>query len=393
MLNAFKRIFFLTFLFVLVFPNNLFAASFGVKPAYPRADNPRTDSIFVQTIKPGESVEEGVKVVNSTNEPKNLLLYSRDSLRSSGGGFACTQISEEPTNVGNWIKFNIEGLEEDIETVKVGQTFGTIELVIPAGTEILIPFTINVPEKASVGEHNGCILIQEIKDKTDQTGVSLSLRSGLRVAISVPGEVIRKLEFFDFKIEKKNKSIYLKPSVKNTGNVSIDANVEVKVRYFFGLLHEKFGGEFPVLRDEIYDFSFELKKPFWGGLYSATTTFEYDESSTAGIGVKSGEKLAKINSDTIWFVSAPTLLGLVIEIFIFLVLLFIFAIWRLGQKKKKWIKKWVPYIVQKDDTLQKISKQSKVHWEIIVEVNKIKPPYTLEEGDEIKLPPIRKEVR
>lgn len=391
MFKAFRRTIFLTFLVSLVLPNTIFAASFGVRPAYPRADNPRTESIFVQTIIPGDSANDGVKVINSTDESKNLILYSRDSIRSSGGGFACTQISETPKGVGTWIKFDIENLEEDIENVKIGQKSETIEITIPAGKEIIIPFKITVPKDASVGEHNGCVLIQEMKsENTSATGVSLSLRSGLRVAINIPGEIKRSLEFSDFKIEKVKKSIYLKPSIKNTGNVSVDTNMKVEVRYFFGLLHEKFGGEFPVLRDETYDFSFELKKPFLGGLYSATAIFEYDSNKDASTGVNSGDKPTKSKTKTVWFFSAPTFLGLVLEIFILLILLFIFSIWRLRKKKQKWIQRWVSYTVAEGETVEKIARQNKIHWEVLVEVNKIRPPFILKEGQEIKIPPFRK---
>lgn len=391
MINIIKRTPILILLLVLFFPSDLFGANFGVKPAYPREDNPRTESIFVQEINPGESAEDGVKIINSTNESKNLVLYARDSVRSSGGGFACTQISEKPEGVGSWIKFNIEEIDEElVENVKKGEVPESIEVTIPATTEIIIPFLISVPKGYSVGEHNGCVLIQEKKEKSgDEVGVSLSLRSGIRVAVNIPGDIVRELKFKDFKIEKKGKSIYLKPSVENTGNVSIDTNVQTEVRYFFGLLHEKFGGEFPVLRDEVYDFTFELKKPFWGGFYYVKNTFEYDGNEGASIGVTTDNKTTKIKSDSIWFFSSPTILGLISEISILLVLLFIFAMWRLKKKKEKWIKKWVPYTVKEDETLQKISQKTRVHWEIIVEVNKIKPPYTLEEGQEILIPPYK----
>ncbi len=390
MLDTLKRTLFLTLLLVFLFPQTSFGANFGVRPAYPREDNPRTDSIFVQTIPPGETKEEGVKVINSTQEIKNLLLYSRDSVKSSGGGFACIQLLEKNKDVGDWVKFDLSNLEEDLLDIKFGQEANTIEIKIPAATEVVIPFTINVPKDASVGEHNGCVLVQEIKEKPEEVGVSLSLRSGLRVAVTVPGEVIRKIEFSDFKIDKKNGSVYLRPSVKNTGNVSMDTDVSVKVKYFFGLTHKDFGGEFPILRGEVYDFNFELKKPFWGGLYSATATFSYDENSKASIGVESGEKFKKLKSETKWFFSAPTIFGLIIEIAFLLILLMVFAIWRLNKKKKRWIKKWVNYTVEKGDTLEKLSKQNRVHWEVFVEVNKIKPPYTLSEGQEIKIPPRKK---
>ena len=350
---------FLSF-FVLSYSTS-FAANFGIRPAFPRADNPRTDSIFVQTINPGESVKEGVKVINSTGETKDVILYARDSVRSSGGGFACKQLSEEPTSVGKWITFDISDLEEDIANIRPGKLENTLEISVPSGSEIVIPFTINPTLETSVGEHNGCVLVQEIKQNSSDTGVSLSLRSGIRVAVSIPGKIKREIAFTDFKIEKKNKSIYLKPSVKNTGNVSIDTDAKVKVNYFFGLTHKTFGGEFPVLRDEVYDFNFELKKPFWGGLYSAKAVFSYDSDENAGIGVSSGEKLSKLESDRVWFFSAPTLLGLIVEIIILLILLFTFSIWRLNKKKQKWIKKWIEYTIVPGDTLESIPRKNKVH--------------------------------
>jgi len=390
MKKASQGIFALSILSVFIFPNIIFAANFGVRPAFPRADNPRTDSIFIQTINPGDSVEEGVKVINSTGETKEVILYARDSVRSSGGGFACKQLSEESTSVGEWINFDISNLEEDTLNVRAGQINDTLEISIPSGSEIIIPFKISPPVGTSVGEHNGCILIQEIKQTASNEGVSLSLRSGIRVAVSIPGQISRKLIFNSFEIEKKNKSIYLKPSVKNTGNVSLDTNTEVKVSHFFGLPHKTFGGQFPVLRDEIYDFSFELKKPFWGGLYSAKAVFSYDENETAGIGVSSGKKLSQVESGRIWFFSTPTLLGLIIEIIVLFTLLFIFSIWRLNKKKQKWIKKWIEYTILPGDTLEGVSRKNKVHWEIIAEVNHIKPPFMLKEGQVIKVPPERK---
>ncbi len=54
----------------------------------------------------------------------------------------------------------------------------------------------------------------------------------------------------------------LRPQVKNTGNVSIDADVSVVTRYFFGLKYAEQGGEYPVLRSETSDWNFDLKRPF-----------------------------------------------------------------------------------------------------------------------------------
>lgn len=388
-MNIFKRRVELSFLILLfIMPLQIQASGFGLRPANPIPENPRTESIFVHTINPGSFVEDGVRIINNNNEPKSLILYSRDSVRSSGGGFACMQLSETPVNVGEWIKFDLSKIsEENAENIKEGGSNNSIDITIPASTEITIPFKIQIPNNASVGEHNGCILIQELKDKSDSVGVSLSMRSGTRVAINVPGEIIRKLEMADFQIEKSGKSINLKPSVKNTGNVSIDATVSAEVRNFLGIKHEVFGGDFPVMRDEIYDFNFSLKKPFWGGVYFAKANFEYDEGTSASIGVSSGQKLETISSKKVWFFSFPTVLGLIAEIFILLVLLFVIAIWRLNKKKKAWIKTWVDYTTGEGETLEHLSKKFRVHWEVLAEVNKIIPPYIIKENTTIKVPP------
>ncbi len=381
--------FLVLFLSLFVF-QKAYASNFGMRPAFPRSENPRTESIFIQTINPGDTVEEGVKIISSANETKNLLLYANDSQKSSGGGFACRQLSDIPLDVGAWISFDLSKLESDKEKIRFGKIKNTIEIEIPPANEVIIPFQIKPPANASVGEHNGCILLQEIKDKSENAGVSLSLRSGIRVAVNIPGEIRKELSLNIFKIEKRNGKIYLMPSIKNTGNVSVDTDVRVDVKYFFGKKHKTFGGEFPVLRDEIYDFNFELKKPFWGLLYSAKATFSYDAGISGMLGVASSDNKTELKSNTVWFFSFPTMLALAVEILIILFLVFLFAIWRLRKKKKKWIKTWEPYTIKNGETLASLSKKFRLHWELIAEVNKIPAPFILKDGDIIKMPPSKR---
>lgn len=42
----------------------------GGKPANPRSDNPRTESIFVYELKPGETTKDAVEIYNNTDEQK-----------------------------------------------------------------------------------------------------------------------------------------------------------------------------------------------------------------------------------------------------------------------------------------------------------------------------------
>lgn len=344
----------------------------GGRPAYPRPDNPRTESIFIHTIEPGQLQEEGVVVMNNTAEAKTLMVYAADSTPSTGGAFACKQFVEPKTDVGAWIS-----LEKQ-------------EVFLESRANEVVGFTIAVPEDASIGEHNGCILIQEKKEKVEeQAGVSLSVRTGLRVAVTIPGEIKRKLEIVGFVVtQREDGSVVLQPQIKNEGNVSIDADVSTTTRYFFGTTYSIQGGQFPILRGETSDLNFELPKLFWGGWYDARLVVEYDENPDAGVGVKSGMAMTRIESPTVRFFSFPTAAGLAIEVSVLLLLVALVLIPAFFLKRKRWIKdKWKEYQVQSEEDITMLAKRFNVSWKLLAKVNKLKAPYTLQAGKEILVPP------
>lgn len=347
---------------------------FGGRPAFPRSDNPRTESIFIHTLEPGVVQDEGVAVVNNSQEEKTVLVYGVDSTPSTGGAFACEQKSQSKDDVGAWI------------------TLEKTELTLAPATNEIIPFTIAVPETASVGEHNGCIVIQEKKEEKhddDASGISLSFRTGLRVAVTVPGELERELSIAGFNvIPRDREGFFLKPLVENVGNVSVDADVQVVTKYFFGSTLAEHGGQYPILRGDTSDWNFELKQPFWGGLYRSSFAVEYDQNAEAGVGTQSGKELTKIESDPIWFWSFPTVPGLAIEVLLLLTILSGFLLLLLSRKRKRWIKKhWVMYEVKQGDIVNAIAEDFSVSWKLLVRVNRLKAPYALKPGEKIKVPP------
>ncbi|MDP2933281.1 MAG: LysM peptidoglycan-binding domain-containing protein [bacterium] len=380
--NIFKTMRFVgIILSILVFlffgSRNAFAieyGGFGGRPAYPRADNPRTESVFIHTLEPGDVQEEGVLTVNNTAEQKTVLVYGVDSSSSADSSFACEQFSQEKDDVGAWI------------------TLAKSEVTLESGTSEIIPFTIYVPQSANVGEHNGCIVIQEKKGEAQPgSGVSLSFRTGLRVAITIPGELTRKLEIVSFTVTpRKDGSFLLRPEVKNLGNVSIDADVQVITRYFFGAFLIRHGGQFPIFRGGTSDWNFELKKPFWGGWYRSSFTVEYDANPEAGVGVKSGQTLTRLDGPSVWFWSFPTPAALAIEVIVLLALAFGGFLFWLSQKRKNWIKKnWVEYEIKSGEDIKSLAERFDVSWKLIARTNKLQPPYALKTGEKIKIPPAK----
>jgi len=259
----------------------------GGKPAYPRPDNPKTESIFVHTLGPGINQEEGVIVINNTPGQKTLSVYATDSTPSSGGGFACKQFSEPKTGVGSWISLR------------------QATVILEPNTNVIIPFTITIPQFVDVGEHNGCIVIQEVKPNIEtQKGMSLAFRSAIRVAITIPGEIIRNLKITGFTSAKNKKGVIVfTPKLKNLGNTSLSPDIAITTHSVLRtdiLQQKKIGGKYLVLRDDISELNFELDPPFWGGWYRSNLLVNYDSK--------------QLNATLIFF-SWPVTKALVIEIY------------------------------------------------------------------------------
>ncbi len=345
----------------------------GGRPAYPKPDNPRTKSIFVFTLEPGDKVEDGVRVINNTEEEKTLMVYAVDSVVSSGGAFACAQFNDPKVDVGSWIKLDKN------------------EVTLPPLSNEVIPFTIQAPDNADVGEHNGCIVIQEKKsDKVQrsQQGINLTFRTGLRVAVLVPGEIKRKLEIVSFDIQPNDDKYLAKVKVKNSGNVSIDSDVNVWVDYFFGKNYAVEGGQYPILREEESEWNFKIDKPFWGGWYKAYLTVKYDPNVEAGVGTVSGKGFTVLTSQPIYFFVWPDPVAAGVELAVLLVIIIIIIKGVQLYRRQQWIKnKWVDYQVKEGDDINSIADRFGVNWKLLARANNLRPPYILKPGTKIKVPP------
>lgn len=347
----------------------------GGRPANPDPSNPRTESIFVHTGTPGQTITDGIRLLNNTPETKTLLVYGVDSIVSSGGAFSCAQNADAHTEVGNWI------------------TLDKHEVTLESLTNEVVPFTITFPQNAGVGEHNGCIVIQEKKGndpKPGQNGILLSFRTGIRVALLVPGDIVRELAPAGFSYIKKDSNFFtFMPKVKNTGNVSIDATVNVKINSIFGPHIADLGGEYPVLRGETSEWNFDLKRPFWGGWYKAKASVTYDANEGASLGVTSGGALTTLDIGTVRFFSMPSTQGLLIEVGILIVILGFLGDLFMKRRRHAWIRKsWIPYIVHPGDDIKSIAEHHAVSWKLVAKVNGLKPPYAIHPGETIKVPPV-----
>jgi hypothetical protein len=309
----------------------------GGTPANPVASNPRTKSIFVYDLTLGQRVADGVKVFNNTNVAKTIALGAVDSIVSSDGGFACAQAVDPKNDVGAWTSLAQQQVRIDSHASKI------------------VPFSVMVPNNADVGEHDGCITIQDVSDSSaNQTGsgVVLGFRSALRMIVTIPGVLTKRLEFTNIGVVRPvgSRAVTIRPALKNTGNVSVDANLVVEARNILGIRVFRNGGTYPVLPRTIGSWNYDFKTSMWGGWYSIR-------------------------------------LGAGLELL--LVLIFGVGAWWLMVRRRhheRTVRLSQEYVVRKGDSLEVLAQKFGSDWKLLIRINKLKPPYTLKKGQKLKIP-------
>ena len=402
----------------------------GGKPTYYDPAVADSQSWFIYNLEPGKSKEDSLTVMNLSEESWTALVYAADSIKSSGGGFALRQLTEPKEAVGSWVRFypdskpdfsakifedkktidevcrvskedlkdNYQLEEEEVTRLEEWcQGKDLVEVEMESGEKKDLLFVITIPQDADVGEHTGGIFIQkkvvEENSQADGSKVMLTTRVGVRIYETVPGEIIKKLDFSNFSIAKNFSEFYLpwdeekkskfgeyliNSSIKNNGNVSTDFSEKILI---FNRLTRKTevveGRDFQVLRGDDFVSSLAWKGPRLG-YYNFQKEYRYKNSA--------GEEQI-IQSDSInkWFIPWREL-----SFFGFFLILvgIIFWVWKTYRRKLYGGEGWVDYAVQPGETVQTLSVKFKINWKALVKTNKLKAPYFLEGGEIIKVPKV-----
>lgn len=134
--------------------------------------------------------------------------------------------------------------KKELETRDIGTwiTLSEATLDLAANETKTVDFVLNVPENAEVGDHMGAIMTQAIgtlaeleKGKAEiSPGIKVVTRTGARVYLTVPGEIITVLEFPKFSWEMKDNKFYFLLTFNNKGNVRIEPQGEITVKNLLG---------------------------------------------------------------------------------------------------------------------------------------------------------------
>jgi hypothetical protein len=346
----------------------------GGRPAHPSADNPRTKSIFIYELKAGQSQTDGVLISNNTDTQQTVSVYPVDSVLSSGGAFACEQAAEPRQGVGSWVTLSADSIMLEPNSTKE------------------VPFTITVPANAEVGEHDGCIAIQaqsQTSKPSGSSGVVLSFRSAIRVVVTVPGKIIKKLSITSVKVSPVKGGKYrVETMVRNDGNVSLDTSAKIRLVSLLGQTVSTFKvGSSPVLAHSTATWNYEVERPFWGGFYRAQVEASYDSNTASQLGTsKNATPLTKDMVSALFFAAPKPAAAAIEGILLLLIVVLAVLLLRRTAHKRHVRDHWASFTVEKGDTVESLAKAHGVSWKKIAKANKLKPPYHLQAGRKIKLP-------
>lgn len=357
------------------------AEGVGVSPAYPNPDVKGSDVWFIYNLDRGESVTDYIKLANvSSEKTMKVKLYPVDAVVTKQGVFGPLDETDPRKDIGAWIKISVS-------EVNLG----------PQETRI-IPFTLTIPEDASVGDHLGAIIAEKGElEPSVQPGLSIKTRVGIRVWETVPGEIVKNLQISTVSWEIENKKLTAKPTtlekiktalglnkegffnldLKNEGNVHLMPTVNIEITDIFGgwvaTIDSASLGTAPL--NQTITSQVKWEKPALFGWLTAKITLFYGDNQTA---------TAK---KSFWIVPW-TLLFIVI----LLAMIFVFGklFWRLYYAKLKL--KMMPYTVGEKETLTEIAAKFNIKWEKLARINNLKPPYVLRSGETLFVPKNKEEM-
>lgn len=379
--QLFSGILFLLILFVLITPQPTFglsAGGIGILPANPDPDNLQTKSWFIYTMDRGGSKEDAVSIFNNSDDEVVVKVYPVDATTTEDGNFTLVDEFADQLSIGAWVR--LYGTSTTSPTLEVGLKAHDIKK---------IPFTINVPDNADVGDHMGGLIVQEISRgpagvKKEGMTMSIVTRIGARIYLTVPGEKIENLEITNFgyyfisrhsgfirDLLNLNYFTNFFLTLKNGGNVRIEPNTTIVIKNIFGQKVDEINGKVGIVfpkRSSTINLSWQ--KPMFLGRYSVEAQVKYSENQPI------------VTKNLVFWVVPYRLLTILGGLIVLLVLLRLVYLYLKEIAKEK----MMIYTLTKKESIQEVAEKFKVNWSKLARINNLKKPYELKKDQKLFIP-------
>ncbi|MEZ3160717.1 DUF916 domain-containing protein [Microbacterium sp. BWT-B31] len=193
--------------------------TWAVAPA--TADGPDGRPAFDYVVEPGDSADDAVAVRNLGERPLTVALYAQDAVQTPENAFEVLTEQDDAERIGAWVRLD------------------ATEVTVPARSNVVVPFTVTVPEGAEPGDHAGAIVAVSTPSEADSATVQY--RVGTRIHLRVAGLVDAALDIdrIDGSYEGRwapwaTAPLDVVATLENTGNVRVEPAAHVRVTGLFG---------------------------------------------------------------------------------------------------------------------------------------------------------------
>ena len=203
------------------------AADNGSWSVYPVAAQAAARPYFYLSADPGQTLTDKVAVQNRTGGPLTFRLYAADAYNTPrDGGFAVRTAGERMRGVGAWAHL------------------ARSRITVPGHRTVTVPFTLRVPQGAEPGDHPGAIVALDERIDPGSGRLALGVRRavGARVYLRVSGPAVPALAVSHVGVSHHQpllpglgaSTATVTYTLRNTGNVTLSPQVELKARGLFG---------------------------------------------------------------------------------------------------------------------------------------------------------------
>ncbi len=196
----------------------------GIAGAPSDGTDPDGRSRFSYQVQPGQQVTDAYLVRNTGTTDQSVEVVATDAYNTDDGAFALLATDEVPKDAGGWV--TLDGDQK------------RLTIVLAAGAQQIVPFTVAVPADARPGDHPAGLVVSA---SAVDGQVKVERRVATRLYIRVAGELQPALSISSISASQPAGSNPLTGptritiTVTNTGNVALGAAVVAGANTWFGM--------------------------------------------------------------------------------------------------------------------------------------------------------------
>lgn len=220
--------------------------SVGVQPFGTDPNDPNGGQWFVASLAPGQSGKLQAKISNPASVAQTIRIGFADLKFLPDG---TPEVVEPAQDVGTWA------------------TIGSRDVMIPASGNVIVPFSVTVPQGAEPGDHVGVFVVDTLSGETvGNQQIGVVRRIATRLYVTVPGDARREFSIEGVRLTKDSTlfptEMTIEVLLRNNGRIRLRPVVRVGGRFIEPVTAN---GSSLLLTSSVEKYIATVPIPLWGG--------------------------------------------------------------------------------------------------------------------------------